>query len=154
MQPIELNRPFSKIAPIEGGLENWGYRLFCCVRAETLNNQKCRIIVVSPSAILPRRRTKTFDFIVLLRKKSKKRCGLAKFAETKENIFTVTSNTRVCSRHFREEDYTISEDGKGKKDCLEKRCCAFSVSVNCHKAISEYFSKQRQAQRWNFGGTT
>ena len=57
--------------------------MFCCVRAEYLNNQKYRIIVVSPFAILPRRRTKTFDFIVFLRKKS---CGFAKFTETRENI--------------------------------------------------------------------
>ncbi|XP_068692790.1 uncharacterized protein [Montipora foliosa] len=33
---------------------------------------------------------------------------------------TVTSNSRVCTRHFREEDYTIREDGKGNRTVLRK----------------------------------
>ena len=34
-----------------------------------------------------------------------------------------------------------------KKDCLEKRCCAISVSVGCQKAISEYFRRRKCCQR-------
>ena len=108
------------MAPTEGGLETGGYRLFCCVLAEFLNNQKCRIIVVSPFAILPRRRTNTFDFIVLLRKKDKKELWICKIRRDEGEYFTVTGNTRGCSRHFRGEDYTISEDGKGKRSILRK----------------------------------
>lgn len=31
-----------------------------------------------------------------------------------------TENTRICSKHFCEDDYTVSEDGKGKKVVLKK----------------------------------
>ena len=45
---------------------------------------------------------------------------VSKIRRDEGEYFTVTSNTRVCSRHFREEDYTISEDGKGKRTVFRK----------------------------------
>ena len=58
------------------------------------------------------------------------------------------------SRHLREEDYTISQDGKGKSPVLRKGPVPSVFQWACQKAISEYFSKQRQTHRGNFGDTT
>ena len=46
--------------------------------------------------------------------------GIVKIRRNEGDIFADTENTRVCSRHFCEEDTTVSEDGKGKKSVLKK----------------------------------
>ncbi|RMX56915.1 hypothetical protein pdam_00024219 [Pocillopora damicornis] len=45
---------------------------------------------------------------------------IAKIRRDKGDYFAVTENTRVCSKHFCEEDYKVSEDGKGNKIVLKK----------------------------------
>ena len=45
---------------------------------------------------------------------------IAKIRRDEGDYFAVTENTRVCSKHFCEEDYKVSEDGKGKKIVLKK----------------------------------
>ena len=70
--------------------------------------------------MLRQRRKRTFDFTVFPRKKGLKDQWIAKIRRDEGDYFAVTENTRVCSKHFCEEDYTVSEDGKGKKIVLKK----------------------------------
>ena len=55
--------------------------------------------------------------------------------------------------HFCEEDYTVSEGGKGKKTFLKKKCCPVYFSVVQLKTVPDYFSKQRKTKRRITGGT-
>ena len=54
------------------------------------------------------------------KKKGLKDHWIAKIRRDEGDYFAVTENTRVCSKHVCEEDYTVSEDGKGKKIVLKK----------------------------------
>ena len=45
---------------------------------------------------------------------------IAKIRRDEGDYFAVTENTRVCSKHFCEEDYKVSENGRGKKIVLKK----------------------------------
>ena len=56
------------------------------------------------------RKNKNFDFTVLPREESYESSGLLKFDATWET-FAVIENTRVYSKHFCDEDYTVCEDG-------------------------------------------
>lgn len=79
-----------------------------------MNNPKCRIIVASPFAILPPRRTKPFDFIVFLRKKTEKSRGFAKFADTRENIL-LSPGIHVSARGiFARRNTPLAKMGKEK----------------------------------------
>ncbi|XP_068696963.1 uncharacterized protein [Montipora foliosa] len=66
------------------------------------------------------KKNKNLRFHRFAKKKEQKELWISKIRRDEGEYFTVTSNTRVCSRHFREEDYTISEDGKGKRTVLKK----------------------------------
>ena len=70
--------------------------------------------------MLPQRRTRTFDFIVFPKKREQKDRWISKIRRDEGEYFAVTENTRICSKHFCEDDYTVNEDGKGKKVVLKK----------------------------------
>ena len=81
---------------------------------------KYHITVVSPFVMLHQRRIRTFDFTVSPRKKGLKDQWIAKIRRDEGDYFAATQNTCVCSKHFCEEDYTVNEDGKGKKIIVKK----------------------------------
>ena len=93
------------------------------------------------------KKNKNLRFHRFAKKKEQKELWISKISRDKGDYFTVTGNTRVCSRHFREEDYTISEDGKGKRTALRKGAVPLVFQWTAKKAISEYFSKHRQTQK-------
>ena len=66
------------------------------------------------------KKNKNLRFHRFAKRKEQKELWISKIRRDEGEYFTVTSNTRVCSRHFREKDYTISEDRKGKKTVLRK----------------------------------
>ena len=68
------------------------------------------------------------------KKQEQKDRWIAKIRRDEGIFFTFTDNTRVCSMHFCEEDYTVREDGKGKKTVLKK---------DAVRSIFQWSSKKR-----------
>ena len=66
------------------------------------------------------KKNKNLPFHRFAKKKEQKELWISKIRQEEGEYFTVTSNTRVCLRHFHEEDYTMSLDGKGKRTVLRK----------------------------------
>ena len=90
------------------------------MRAESLNNQKMPHNCCVPFCNTTSKKNKNLRFHRFAKRKEQKELWISKIRRHEGEYFTVTSNTRVCSRHFREDGYTISEDGKGKRTVLRK----------------------------------
>ena len=82
------------------------------------------------------KKNKNLRFHRFPKKRELKDQWIAKIRRDEGDYFAVTENTRVCSKHFCEEDYKVREDGKGKKICSEERC-----SSNYFKWSSEKRSR-------------
>ena len=81
---------------------------------------KYHITVVSPFCNSTSKKNKNLRFHHFPKKRELKDQWIAKICWDDGDYFAITENTRVCSKHFCEEDYTVSEDGKGKKIVLKK----------------------------------
>ena len=120
------NRPFSKMAPTEGGLETGGT---ACLHLKSGRGRFLQFLSVNiemphnccvPFCNATSKKNKNLRFHRFPKKRGLKDQWIAKIRRDEGDYFAVTENTRVCSKHFCEEDYTVSEDGKGKKIVLKK----------------------------------
>ena len=112
------------MAVTEGGLETGG--IVCLhhdsqrsisaifVNIEMLHN--CCVPIFNATS----KKNKNLRFHRFPKKRELKDQWIAKIRRDEGDYFAVTENTRVCSKHFCEEDYKVSEDGKGKKIVLKK----------------------------------
>ena len=66
------------------------------------------------------KKNKNLRFHRFPKKRELKDQWIAEIRRDEGDYFAVTENTRVCSKHFCEEDYKVSEDGKDKKIVLKK----------------------------------
>lgn len=65
-----------------------------------------------------------------------------------------TENTRICSKHFCEDDYTVSEDGKGEKVVLKKSAVPTVFKWSSEKrSRCTLVSKGKRKGEALFGGT-
>ena len=105
------------------------------------------------------KKNKNLRFHRFPKKRELKDQWIAKVRRDEGDYFAVTENTRVCSRHFCEEDYKVSEDGKGKKIVLkkgavptifkwssEKRCRSTFVSKGRRKG-EDFEAPRKKRQR-------
>ena len=106
------------MAPTEGGLETGGT---ACLQQFLLVNIKKSHNCCVPFYNATSKKNKNLRFHRFPKKKGLKDQWIAKIRRDEGDYFAVTENTRrVCSKQFCEEDYTVSEDGKGKKIVLKK----------------------------------
>ena len=87
---------------------------FLSVNIEMLHN--CFV----PFCNATSKKNKNLRFHRFPKKRELKDQWIVKIRREEGDLFAVTENTHVCSKHFCEEDYTVSEDGKGKKIVLKK----------------------------------
>ena len=66
------------------------------------------------------KKRKNLRFHCFPKKRELKDQWIAKIRRDEGDYFAVTENTRFCSKHFCEENYKVSEDGKGKNIVLKK----------------------------------
>ena len=66
------------------------------------------------------KKSKNLRFHRFPKKRELKDQWIAKIRRDEGDYFAVTENTCICSKHFCEDDYTVSKDGKGKKIVLKK----------------------------------
>lgn len=66
------------------------------------------------------KKNKDLRFHRFPKKREQKQRWISKIRRDEGEYFAVTENTRVCSKHFCGEDYTVSEDGKGERIVLKK----------------------------------
>lgn len=105
---------------------------------------KCHITFVFCFVMLHQRRVRTFDFTVFQERELNDQ-WIAKICRDERDYFAVTESTRVCSKHFCEEDYKVSEDGKGKKIVLKKGAVPTIFKWSCEKrSRSTFVSKGRR----------
>ncbi|XP_044165648.1 THAP domain-containing protein 10-like [Acropora millepora] len=114
------------MAPTEGGLETGGT---ACLHYKSGRGRFLQFLLVNiemphnccvPFCNATSKKNKSLRFHRFPKKKGLKDRWIAKIRRDEGDYFAVTENTRVCSKHFCEEDYTVSEDGKGKKIVLKK----------------------------------
>ena len=114
------------MAPTEGGLETGGT---ACLHYKSGRGRFLQFLLVNiemphnccvPFCNATSKKNKSLRFHRFPKKKGLKDRWIAKIRRDEGDYFAVTENTRVCSKHFCEEDYTVSKDGKGKKIVLKK----------------------------------
>ena len=114
------------MAPAEGGLETGGT---ACLHLKSGRGRFLQFLLVNiemphnccvPFCNATSKKNKNLRFHRFPKKKRLKDHWIAKIRRDEGDYFAVTENTRVCSKHFCEEDYTVSKDGKGKKIVLKK----------------------------------
>ena len=114
------------MAPTEGGLETGGtaclhlksgrdrFLQFLSVNIEMPQN--CCVLFCNATS----KKNKNLRFHRFPKKRELKDQQIAKIRRDEGDYFAVSENTRVCLKHFCEEDYTVSEDGKGQKIFLKR----------------------------------
>ena len=111
------------MAPTEGGLETGG---IACLHLKSGRDRFLQFLSVNIE--MPHNCCVPFCNATSKKNKNLRFHRFPKKRELKDrdrdrdegDYFAVTENTRVCSKHFCEEDYTVSEDGKGEKIVLKK----------------------------------
>ena len=119
------NRPFSKMTPTEGGLETGGID---CLQKETKRSRFPPFFVMEDSwkSKMPHnccvpfcnatsKKNKNLRFHRFPKKREQKDRWISKIRRDEGEYFAVTENTRICSKNFCEDDYTVSEDGKARR---------------------------------------
>jgi hypothetical protein len=66
------------------------------------------------------KKNKDLKFHRLPKKKQLKEQWICKIRRDEGRMFVVNDNTRICSKYFTNEDYALSELGKGQKLVLKK----------------------------------